>query len=389
MKTISLVLSQKAIHKYRYQDVTLRDVNVPYLFFRYSKADKHIGSFHLGFTSNGKSTSRVLGRFPLLSIKAARISATLKRQSFEAIKYSATKLRRFKCTGDLLNWYREFRCNDPSISLNTKRNIEHQIDRVLQPTIGGQDLSDFSVGFVSEVWLNSELVNYQMSTLKNSFQCLKGAFNRAHKLGYIQTNPLINICFSDISPFRLKPRENRIQFWSIQKLIRLINGLPTEFRMLCLLCLGYLTRNQETAMARWEHFDFNKKLWHIPAENTKTGQGITHPITSSMAVILKRYRKWQLHKTRSKFLFPQKRGYRPISASLAAKKIAQQTNNKFRLHDLRKYGSTALRDMGTDYYIVERILNHKMTSLDHTYIQTTSWRVIEKGLSDWHQMLFS
>lgn len=135
MKTINLVLSQGSIQKYRYQNVMLRDANMPYLFFRYSKADKHIGSFQIGYTSNGKSTSRVIGRFPLLDIKAARITATAKRQSIEAAKYTATKVRYFKNCGELLDWYREFRCTDPSISLNTKRNIEHHIERLLKPIL--------------------------------------------------------------------------------------------------------------------------------------------------------------------------------------------------------------------------------------------------------------
>jgi integrase len=108
-----------------------------------------------------------------------------------------------------------------------------------------------------------------------------------------------------------------------------------------------------------------------------------------MTVILLQYRKWQLYKTRSKFLFPQKSGYRALSASQAARKIALHTDGKFRLHDLRKFGSTSLRDMGTDYYIVERILNHKMTQLDQTYIQTTSRRIITDCLNEWHKSVFA
>ena len=384
-----MILTQGSIQKYLHQDVTLRDASVPYLFFRYSKANKHIGSFHICFTNNGKSTSRVIGRFPLLDIKAARSVANAKRQSIEGTKYAAVKVRHFKTCGELLNWYREFRCTDPSISLNTKRNVEHHIERVLKPILGNHNLIGLEAGFMSEVWLKSELVNYQISTLKSSFQCLKAAFNRAYKLGYIENDPLVKVSFGDLSSSRIKPRENRIQFWSIPKLTSLINVLPPDIRVLSLLCLGYLTRNQETVEARWEHFDFKNLLWHIPAENTKTGQGIAHPITSQMAVILKQYRKWQLHKTRSKFLFPQKRGYRPISASQAARKIALHTNSKFRLHDLRKLGSTSLRDMGTDYYIVERILNHKMTLLDQTYIQTSSRKINTDSLSKWHQAVFT
>tara|TARA_R110000868_G_scaffold321413_1_gene582454 strand:- start:740 stop:1135 length:396 start_codon:yes stop_codon:yes gene_type:complete len=125
-------------------------------------------------------------------------------------------------------------------------------------------------------------------------------------------------------------------------------------------------------------------LWHIPAENTKTGQSITHPITPAMLALLKKYRVWQRQKTRSKFLFPQRKGYKPVSESHAANKLAKLTNKQFSLHDLRKYGSSYLRDMGVDYFIVERILNHKMTTLDQTYIHTSTSIIIRRELEEWH-----
>ena len=229
------MLSQRTIQKYRHQDVALRDVSVPYMIFRYSKVDNYFGSFHVRFTKNGKSTSRVIGRFPLLSIKAARITAIAKRQKIESAKYSSTKARQFKNCGELLIWYHDFRCADTSISLNTKTNVEHHILRVLKPILGSQDLWSLTAGFMSEFWLKSTLKNYKVSTLKSSFQCLKAAFNKAHKLGYIDTNPLDRVSFTDISASKIKPRENRIQFWSIQKLTSLIKGLPPDIKLLSLL----------------------------------------------------------------------------------------------------------------------------------------------------------
>ncbi|PKH00571.1 hypothetical protein CXF95_03365 [Paraglaciecola sp. MB-3u-78] len=40
--------------------------------------------------------------------------------------------------------------------------------------------------------------------------------------------------------------------------------------------------------------------------------------------------------------------------------------------------------MGVDYYIVERILNHKMTQLDQTYIHTSTSMIIRRELEKWH-----
>jgi hypothetical protein len=44
-----------------------------------------------------------------------------------------------------------------------------------------------------------------------------------------------------------------------------------------------------------------------------------------MLTLFKKYRVWQRHKTRSKFQFPQRKGYKPISESLAANKLAKLT----------------------------------------------------------------
>jgi len=284
-------------------------------------------------------------------------------------------------------WYQEFRFADSEISFNTKRNIEHHIVKVLMPILNSKIFEELTPGFMSEVWLTKGLDNYEISTLKSGFQCLTAAFNRAGKMGYIDFNPLDRVGFGDLTTIKIRPRENKIQFWSLTKLKGVIESLPTELKILSYLCLGYLTRNQETVSAKWEHFDFKNLLWHIPAENTKTGQDVAHPLTFPMVELLKKYRKWQLHKTKSKYLFPQQRGYKAISASQAAKKIAIHTDGKYRLHDLRKFGSTLLKDMGVDYYIVERILNHKMTRLDQTYIQTSSRNIITDSLNVWHRDL--
>lgn len=158
--------------------------------------------------------------------------------------------------------------------------------------------------------------------------------------------------------------------------------------MFSILCLGYLTRNQETALARWEDFDFERMLWRIPAAHTKTGQSLRHSITKIMKRELMAYKRWQRSYGRSQFLFPQKQGYRPISSSSAAHMIAGDSQGQFRLHDLRKYGSSYLRDLGVDYYAVERILNHKKTALDQTYIHTSLQGVLERAFEKWHDVLF-
>lgn len=381
------MLSQAIIQKYHRQEVTLRDTIVPNLFFRYSKADNHFGSFHVRFTSDGKSTSRVIGRFPLLSIKEARLAASKKYSEIQKSKSVVSTLKCFESCGELLNHYWEIRLKAPGTSIKTKRNIGHQIKCILMPVLGAVKVVELTSQFLAENWLVPNYKSYKISTLKSSFQCLKAAFNQMEKLGYLASNPISKLSFYDLTSSRVKPKKCKIESRELRSLTKQISSFSPDMKMMCYLCLGYLTRNRETALARWEHFDFSKMLWHIPAENTKTGQSITHPITPAMLALLKKYRVWQRHKTRTKFLFPQRKGYKPISESHAANKLAKLTNKQFSLHDLRKYGSSFLRDMGVDYYIVERILNHKMTTLDQTYIHTSVFGIVRKELKKWHDAI--
>ncbi|MFT7036983.1 MAG: integrase, partial [Cyclobacteriaceae bacterium] len=285
---------------------------------------------------------------------------------------------------DLLNWYIEFRLSDLGISVNTKRNVIHQVSHLLMPSFGALKIEQISPMYLAENWIIPSLNEYGLSTLKGAFQCLKAAFSQAQQLGYLANNPVKEIAFSDITAGKVIPRKSKIEGWTLKQLLNLIMEFSEDTKMFCILCLGYLTRNGETALATWNDFDFDKMLWHIPASNTKTGQGITHPITPVMRTFLMKYKAWQRKRRRSKFLFPRSKCYKPITPSQIAHRISRLSNSKLRLHDLRKYGSSYLRDMGVDYYIVERILNHKMTTLDQTYIHTSVFGIVRIELEKWH-----
>jgi len=354
------------------------------MIFRYSKWCAPIGKFHVRFTQGGKTTSKVIGSYPTLSIKAARVAASHHLHELEKRKFAVTRERLFVNCSDLLNWYVEFRLSDLGITANTKRNVVHQATNLLLPKFGEVPIEQISAGYLAETWLIPSQVEFGLSTLKGAFQCLKAAFGQAQRLGYLVNNPVKEIAFSDITAGKVIPRKSNIERWPLKQLLSLLVKFPEDTKMFCILCLGYLTRNGETALATWNDFDFDKMLWHIPGSNTKTGQGLTHPITPKMSSALLRYRTWQRKRLRSKFLFPRSKGHKPITPSQIAHGVSRLSNSKLRLHDLRKYGSSYLRDMGVDYYIVERILNHKMTTLDQTYIQTSVSSIVRKELEKWH-----
>ena len=96
------------------------------------------------------------------------------------------------------------------------------------------------------------------------------------------------------------------------------------------------------------------------------------------------HKRQQRRYCRSRYLFPVLKGRNTWSSSYAAQRIMKASRGRFTLHDLRKYGSTYLRDSGVDYYLVERLLDHKKTHLDATYIHTTLRTPLIKVIEYWH-----
>jgi integrase len=388
MQTVHVVLTERDIMKNKRKGVQLRDMRCPSLLFRFSKKGSSNGTFHCLLTDKGKTTSKVIGQHPIVSIDNARQAANKLKLNIHAEKYSLCGSRRFDEVGELLTWYWNFRRLQLSTKAATLRNIQYQVNTLLIPNIGNWSLVEIQAGKLAEQWLQMLRASFALSTLRGAFQCLKAAINQADKLGFVEVNPLSKTNFSDLTSLNVKPKTSRISRLQLANLLGKINRLPMQKKILCLICLGFLTRNQETTLAKWVDIDFVRGYWSIPAEHTKTGQEISHPIPPNMKELLHAYRQWQRQNVgRSEYLFPRKKLYKPISPSTACHQLQDANNGEFTLHDLRKYGSSYLRDLGSDYYIVERILNHRKTQLDATYIHTTSQKIIRQVLEKWYRCI--
>lgn len=69
------------------------------------------------------------------------------------------------------------------------------------------------------------------------------------------------------------------------------------------------TRGNETRGARWEEFDFERKIWTIPAERMKAKRPHRVPLTPRMIAILEEVRSWH----DNDFVFPGPGGEKSLS----------------------------------------------------------------------------
>ncbi|WP_339891991.1 tyrosine-type recombinase/integrase [uncultured Alteromonas sp.] len=367
------------------ESFVFRDVTVPQLQFRPAKAHRKVGYFHCLYSEGGVSTSKALGEYPIVNLQEARKQARKWLVEQHAKRYKLSSVERFTNVGDLLDWYQSNIAQQELTSLRTIKNKSHRVESLLRPYLSEVGISDCSSQLLDKAWLRPLNNRFSPSTLRGAFQTLKAAFKQAHGLRYIDENPLSDLSFTMLLPASIKPKKAALAGLPLSEVIKQFQHFSPPDRFLCLLCLGFLTRNTETVMARWRDFDTQIMSWSIPEEHTKTGAALTLPLSSYSLKWLADYKRQQRRYCRSRFLFPVKQGRSSWSSSYAAQRIMKASRGRFTLHDLRKYGSTYLRDSGVDYYLVERLLNHKKTNLDATYIHTTLRAPLMEVIECWHR----
>ncbi len=133
-------------------------------------------------------------------------------------------------------------------------------------------------------------------------------------------------------------------------------------------------RRGELGLARWSEIDFDKALWQIPAEHTKTGVAASVPL-STWAV--EEFKALKREAEKSPFVFPlesdRRKGADPKLLTRNLARAFEQRlpeigiKNPFTLHDLRRTCRTGLSKLKIPRHISERVLNHVQEKLEGTY----------------------
>ena len=141
--------------------------------------------------------------------------------------------------------------------------------------------------------------------------------------------------------------------------------------MALLLCLGI--RKGELIAAKWQEFDFDKTLWHIPEERSKTGKGISVPLAR---IVMEWLKELKIRAYGSEFVFPNRRAsirfghISPDTINAAIQKLFRQEKMAvphFTVHDLRRTCRSLLAKEGVLGHVAERCLNHKLKGVEGIY----------------------
>ena len=145
-------------------------------------------------------------------------------------------------------------------------------------------------------------------------------------------------------------------------------------------------RRSEVFEANWAEFDFNEKLWRLPAERSKNKLAHeTHLSSQAKNLLFSLDAVVDGEPPKSGLLFSND-GEKPLSSMSKHKRVLDTKSGVegWRLHDVRRTVATGLREMGVSQDITERILNHKArTGISAVYDKSVLMEPRKQAILAW------
>ena len=223
----------------------------------------------------------------------------------------------------------------------------------------------------------------------------KQMYKWAVKRRLVPANPLADISARNDLQVKKVPGSRSLSAEEIVRVWRAIerSRMATKNKLFLKLCLLFGCRNGELRQSEKEHYDFEKKVWTIPAANHKigktTGKPLLRPIIPEAEALL---REAFALSGRGTFVFTNTGSLEPMgtSAPLALPYNIMQwlrRHEKYEMehwsvHDLRKTARTNF-SMLTEPHIAEIMLGHRLPGAWQVYDHYDYLPEQAKALTAW------
>lgn len=381
MQSLALVISDAAITRHAADMAVgeLRDHKSP-LVLRFHKSREKATWYLVRYESRKKQMHRV-GYWPQVKTKEAQgvVPELLKK----LVTGSDVQNSQFVTVGQLLQWYKK-RVEQEMLKSQSRRNgVINVIDKHLQRRLGTVRIAMVTKAVIDEkLMLPLQSDGLMPGTIRNYFGVLKRAFATAYELDLISIDPLAGMKFVDYIQRRIMARESRLLTSDRKQVLDAVLGYEPAALVLQLLMLMFALRIGEARQLACSMVRFDRGLLAIPAHITKTGHDNNLPLTTWATAVLLAV----VGSTEHEYLITIKR--QPLTKDQAQKLFRTTAAGKYRSHDLRKLARSTWAEMGMDYWVSERLLNHRQKGQDQAYIKADAFDVKQAALQQYHDLLF-
>ncbi len=259
------------------------------------------------------------------------------------------------------------------IEASTRANYASALRTHVQPRIGNRPLSQIDVFVIDQLYEDLEEAGVTPIRIRTVHTALRAAFRKAVKWRWVTTNPCVE---AEPPPVFLKEATAPTPA-QVRALFAAAETLGIQWLAMLELTASLGARRGEICGLQWD--DINLDVGTVQVRRAVlvlNGQGIVKhvkdntrrepaPIHSNVVKVL---RRWRLAcpPTDDGWAFPDSDGafFRPDQLSYRFRKLCTQVgiSRDVKLHGLRHFVGTYLRDEGTDLDVISRRLGHSRTS---------------------------
>lgn len=363
------------------------------------------------FTFDGKATMMLLGEYPSVSLSQARerhlqARTTLKQGINPIAKQRAEKQQSKQERDDIFTHHAHSyleKLIQKGRSVGHIRQIRHNLNTYILPMLGDKPIKDIDTidiiqmmnGVLTKVRANDKKRGTGEVTAILCRQQTSLIFRHAMKTTRGLSDPTIGA----VDEVERPPIEHArdLTLSELKELLdKLSNygGMPSTKGVLWTM-IYTMCRTKEARFMRWQHIDFERKIWSIPLadisrrkqgeRNMKTDRPHIVPLSNQMIALLK-----SMHPISGlgEFVFPSnKTPTKPIGAVTVNSALAYMGIKDTSGHDLRATGSTYLHGMGyhTDHINIQ--MAHIDNSVSGIYNHALYLPERTKMLQDWADYL--
>lgn len=320
-----------------------------------------IKTFVFKYTSDGRSRWITYGQFPALSLADARKKYLVDKGAVAngadpgRTKQEDKHQRITNPTGkELVKLFCEgYTKPRPSTMAEYKRTLE--VDFV--PALGSLKSADINRRDIRNlIFKKAKTAPVAANRLLAAIGVM---FTWAIKEEYLDASPCVLID----KPHQEKSRDRVLNNQEIASLMAWSH--PSTTNILLKLILLTVKRPGEWRLAKWQHVDFKKQTFFVPAENSKNRHEYLTPLPPSSIKLLKKL------PTHSEYIFPGPKTDEPMTKTgvcrFMARHYADMKIEKATPHDLRRTAVTNLAELGTPFHVIKKLEGHKDGSVEAIY----------------------
>jgi integrase len=344
----------------------------------------------LRFRLGGRRQEVTLGRYPDMTLAAARIAASKRRVALIDGINPADEVRKAKARKDwtvrqLINDYRDKVL--ATLADSTQRSYGRNLTRV------ENGMGAMSVQSVGPADVVAEIERHELGWVEAfTLWCvLRGIFKHAAGKKVIVASPCAGISLEAIIGKRPEVRK-RLMLTEAEIGVAMNAKMNTENLLSVRILLATGVRISELLTARREHVLFDEACWHIPT--SKTGPEMDIPLAP---VVVDWFRQLGELAGQSGYVLPARLrtrferldGDANVSKDALREAIDFWIDNhkpkirRFTPHDLRSTMKSHMRKLGVPRDITEMCLNHKLKGVEGIYDQHTYYEERRNALELW------